>query len=1227
IYTYRICAYNTHGNSTWSVSADSPKPVAPTLSTIGSSDSLLNLSWTLNTELDFASYNLYKTTSPSQSYTKIPLGTTASYADNSVNNGSKYYYYVTAVDSSGNESLGSNLMYEVPRDSVTPTAPVIVSATGNDGTKTITVVWTDGGSDTDSAGFNIYRSTASGGTFVRIASGIGTTNYDDSLIVADETVYYYKVTESDTSGNESSFSGEVFADITPPRVPMNLTAISNGTQITVDWEASSDPTFANYEVDRATDGVNFTPNVGTPGTDQFIDSNVSSDGTLYTYKIRSVDTFSNTSGDSAVVTADITPPSAPTGLVASADNASVSLDWVDNSETDLAGYEVHRSTGGAFSKVASVPDSEFVDFTVTNSTTYQYKTSAIDTSTNSSVSFSNVESATPEAGKLHAVVTPQEAINGGAQWSIDSGSTWHASGETVVMQDALSPTVTFSDVTNWTTPADQLVPINGFTNVFGVYLDPLPPAPDPATFATAPREFNETSIEMIATAGVDADSPPVEYYFTETSGNAGGDDSGWQISRGYIDTGLTQGQTYSYTVKMRDSAGNETAASTPDSSVQLGVTRLYVSSGGDNSDGRSWATAFNHLQDALDVAISISGQDIWVAAGTYYPDEDSIATDGTDHIDNDQSESFVLVSGIELYGGFAGSETMLKERDMASYPVILSGFINQSDTEPMPNATHSQHVVTISSDVILDGFTIKGGYFDDTVTGDIGGSGILVNSGSPSISNCNFELNFAEGDNKGGAMYSAAGSNPTLINCLFVGNRASGNDAGAIYHEGGVLDLTNCTVVDNSGDGIHCASGTLNLRNCIVWHNRMVTNDLTNYPIREIILQPGVTANISYSNIENSQAGVLGGNLNWGDGNINIAPEFETWGYWEWRQRNGDDLIVDDTVFAVDPNQVTIYDFSHNAANFGEGGSSDEDYFVSDYLVNKKPYWDGVGGETSTLSNLDDFNLWWTEALNSNKGLSHYNLEVPWICKDDVDGVFELNSDHFFPFDTGALGSGDQSMADCTCTTCSIYDLPSPANEHNWYFTLQYHTTCRHVPGMTLYFKASDDLFVAINDRVIIERGGFYVNKPSETEITFNVNGTVTVHYIWAEPAKNDETYNFQLAPDSLYDFDLFYAQRHKNTYSDPVLIVQRTGSSNELTPYFNTGNYHLQAISPCIDAANNDAVPDGVVRDIDGIARFIDDPQTVDTGAPGYDAPYVDMGAYEYNPAYTAIDVKAGAD
>jgi hypothetical protein len=76
------------------------------------------------------------------------------------------------------------------------------------------------------------------------------------------------------------------------------------------------------------------------------------------------------------------------------------------------------------------------------------------------------------------------------------------------------------------------------------------PIPDPALWLNPPLAKSVDSITMRAAEGIDPSG--VEYYFEETSGNPGGSDSGWQLSRIYTDTGLDEDTTYTYRVRMRD---------------------------------------------------------------------------------------------------------------------------------------------------------------------------------------------------------------------------------------------------------------------------------------------------------------------------------------------------------------------------------------------------------------------------------------------------------------------------------------------------------------------------------------------------------------------------------------------------------------------------------------------------------------------------------------------------
>jgi hypothetical protein len=75
--------------------------------------------------------------------------------------------------------------------------------------------WT-ASSSSSIAGYNIYRSTTSGGSFTKVnSSQVVPTSYTDTTITAGQT-YYYVVTAVDTSGNESTYSNQVTAVIPTP---------------------------------------------------------------------------------------------------------------------------------------------------------------------------------------------------------------------------------------------------------------------------------------------------------------------------------------------------------------------------------------------------------------------------------------------------------------------------------------------------------------------------------------------------------------------------------------------------------------------------------------------------------------------------------------------------------------------------------------------------------------------------------------------------------------------------------------------------------------------------------------------------------------------------------------------------------------------------------------------------------------------------------------------------
>jgi parallel beta-helix repeat protein len=200
----------------------------------------------------------------------------------------------------------------------------------------------------------------------------------------------------------------------------------------------------------------------------------------------------------------------------------------------------------------------------------------------------------------------------------------------------------------------------------------------------------------------------------------------------------------------------------------------------DTYDGASWGTAKKTLQAALEVAITATNKcQVWVKAGTYKPTTDS----------GDRQASFILKTGVFVYGGFVGGEVALVERDWANNVTILSGDIDGNDTIDDNN---SYHVVTGASDAVLDGFTITmGNAIISSDTPGFGGGMLNSSCSSLTVANCTFSENAAS---DGAGMYNES-SSPTVTNCTFSDNHGSG-----MYNNASSAPVvTNCTFLFNLG--------------------------------------------------------------------------------------------------------------------------------------------------------------------------------------------------------------------------------------------------------------------------------------------------------------------------------------------------------------------------------------------------------------------------------------------
>ncbi len=206
-----------------------------------------------------------------------------------------------------------------------------------------------------------------------------------------------------------------------------------------------------------------------------------------------------------------------------------------------------------------------------------------------------------------------------------------------------------------------------------------------------------------------------------------------------------------------------------------------------SGDCSAWENACT-LQTALTNALS--GDQIWVKAGVHKPGAN-------------QSDTFSLKNGVEVYGGFAGTETELDQRNWTANKTILSGDIDNNDiTDPNgvvidtpyiigQNAFHVVTAISTSSNTVLDGFIITAGRANGTPPHNLGGGMYNVDS-LPTLRNLIFSGN--EATKYGGGMYNYQ-SSPTLTNSTFINNSAE--YGGGIFTQNSNPTLTNVSFLSN----------------------------------------------------------------------------------------------------------------------------------------------------------------------------------------------------------------------------------------------------------------------------------------------------------------------------------------------------------------------------------------------------------------------------------------------
>jgi fibro-slime domain-containing protein len=135
----------------------------------------------------------------------------------------------------------------------------------------------------------------------------------------------------------------------------------------------------------------------------------------------------------------------------------------------------------------------------------------------------------------------------------------------------------------------------------------------------------------------------------------------------------------------------------------------------------------------------------------------------------------------------------------------------------------------------------------------------------------------------------------------------------------------------------------------------------------------------------------------------------------------------------------------------------------------------GNGGISATTF----FNQW----FNDTPG---YNIPIATsITLDPIGGgLFQYSNNAFFPID--GLGFGNQGQP------------------HNYSFTLEIHTLFGYTGSGVLDFSGDDDVFVYINNQLVIDLGGVHGVETAGVDVS-----------------------TLGLTPGNNYSLDVFYAERH----------------------------------------------------------------------------------------------------
>lgn len=648
--------------------------------------------------------------------------------------------------------------------------------------------------------------------------------------------------------------------------------------------------------------------------------------------------------------------------------------------------------------------------------------------------------------------------------------------------------------------------------------------------------------------------------------------------------------------------------------------RVYVDSdsSGPSQNGLTWSTAFHSVQDAIDVANP--GVAIWVAAGTYV-------------------ENITMKDGQAVYGGFAGTETSLGQRNCAKNITILDGGQLGSVVTIQSNA---------SSSTRLEGFTIRNGtgttdWYGRKVGGGIWcGYGVQANIACNIIRSNNADFGggiFCDDDTTADIYNNVIHSNtaaegagigcrwmarPSVIGNTIAYNTGTGHGAAVYCDEvwGDYKPKIRNNMIAWNSSGIYVVTATVPVieNNCL-WGN-------TAYAYGNIPNQTGLNGNIAaYVMFADSAAGDY--HLRAGSGGIDAGSNMNLPSSYD---RDGGSRAWDGNQDGTALADCGAYEFRRVYVKYDSGGTQDGSTWTKAFhtvqaglnaAIWPDEVWvargsynehitlkDGValyGGFAGTETYLTRF--WWENAaILDGAGTTGSTVIIPAGARPStrIDGFTIVNGN---ATNGGGIWCGSESAPKITNNRigpntatygAGIYCTASSAYIAGNLFILN----AASMSGGAVYLSGSPATvsYNTIADNTAASNGGGIAY--------FNGNPTISSNIV----AFNSQGIRSLSGP-AVFSNNNVYG----NTAGNYASVADPTGMNGNISsdPRFlgrAYGDYHLTDGSPCVDAAKDSDRP---ISDLEGRGRNIDGDSDGSLLA--------DIGVYEFRRVYVKWDSAGG--